>query len=158
MKKTVFLFVLLVFLISSCGLLFKTPSLPGSFSLKSALLILDGFQYPLTSVVKVNEVYGAKLGNGICGMFENFNGTFYVFKYVSSNVAKSNWKNFRKQVGGPLKINYLTYSWLDRGYFQVKYKSIDIISWWKDNWLFIITGKDAKEFFNYINEVYGEIK
>ncbi|ANQ53133.1 hypothetical protein BG95_01095 [Thermosipho sp. 1063] len=157
MKKFWILIISLVLLISSCGILFKTPSLPGSFSEKSAILLLDSFEYPLVSIGEIEEIYGVELERGLYGIFEGFNGTFYVFKYNDKLRAKENWKRFKNQFGSPLKLNYLTYSLFDRGYFQMRYKAIDIVAWWKDNWLFIITGKDVKDFLGYIDKVYGAI-
>ncbi|MBB6063255.1 hypothetical protein HNP65_001719 [Thermosipho japonicus] len=158
MGKLLVAIVLVLLIAFSCTLIIKTPSLPGSFSLKSAISLLDSFEYPLVEAGKINSLYGVQLNRGMYGVFKNFDGMFYVFKYEDEKLTKNDWNRLIKTFGSILKINYFKFSLFDRGYLQTKFEDLNVITWWKGNWLFVITGNNSKEFFEYINKVYGMIQ
>ncbi|MDK2886361.1 MAG: hypothetical protein PWP54_919 [Thermosipho sp. (in: thermotogales)] len=153
-NKYIFLIVFLVLIIiSSCSLIFKTPVPNGSFSLKNALFVLDG-KHELIEYGYINSVFNVDLGEGIYGIFSGFDGLLNIFKFDSSEITKENWKKLTKIFGNPLKLNYININLPDRGYLKTNFEGIKVIAWWKDKWIFILSGKNPEEFFDYINTVY----
>lgn len=159
MRKIKILLLLLVAfsILSSCTNVFNPPSLPGSYSISSAIFILDG-KYRLVEIDEISSLYGVELGKGLYGIFDDFDGMFYVFKCLDKSTTKENWKKLTSRFGSILKINYFKMNLIDRGYMQTKFQGLDVIIWWKDKWLFAITGKDSKEFYEYVNKVYRMVE
>jgi len=152
-NKLIVLIFIFIFLISSCSIFFKTPAPNGSFSLRNALFILDG-KYKLEEYGYIDSVFNVELGQGIYGLFSGFDGMLNIFKFDSPELTKENWKKLTKIFGNPLKINYLNINLFDRGYLKTNFEGIKVICWWKDKWIFILSGKNPEDFFNYINTVY----
>jgi hypothetical protein len=152
-NKLIILIFVFTLLISSCTVLFKTPVPNGSYSLKNALFVLDG-KYKLQEYGFVNSVYNLELGEGIYGVFSDFNGMLTIFKFDSPELTKENWKKLTKIFGNPLKLNYLNVNFFDRGYLKTNFEGLKVICWWKDKWIFVLTGINPEEFFEYINTVY----
>ncbi|QTA37962.1 DUF3242 domain-containing protein [Thermosipho ferrireducens] len=155
MKKGVIIFfiVSMVFIISSCSFLIKTPVPPGSYTLKSAVLILDG-RFILKEFGNTNAFADIVLGEGEYAFFQNFDGMMYVFKYDDIVQTKKYWKKFSSKVGNILKINYYTINLFDRGYLRTRFQKTNLVAWWKDKWLFIVSGENPNELVNYIESVY----
>ncbi|MBO8161536.1 MAG: DUF3242 domain-containing protein [Thermosipho sp. (in: Bacteria)] len=154
-KIPVSIFSILIFLIlfSSCSIFIKTPVPNGSYSLKNALYVLDG-KYTLKEYGYINSAFDVDLGEGIYGIFENIEGILTIFKYGSPEITKLKWKELSKVFGNPFKFNYINLNLLDRGYLKTNFEGIKVIAWWKDKWIFILTGKNPEELFKYINTVY----
>ncbi|SHH37830.1 DUF3242 domain-containing protein [Thermosipho atlanticus] len=153
MLNKLFIVLVVIVLLTSCTMIFKTPVPNGSASLKNALFVLDG-KYELKEYGYINSVFNVDLGEGIYGIFNNYEGMLYIFKYDSPEITKVKWKTFIKTFGNPLKINYVNLNFFDRGYLKTNFEGIKIISWWKDKWIFILSGKKPEDFLEYINTVY----
>ena len=155
MKKNFipFFIISIIFIISGCTFFIKTSVPPGSYTLESAVLLLNG-KFILEDFGNTNAFADITLGEGKYAFFKNFEGMLYIFKYDDIVQTKKYWKIFSSKVGNILKINYYNINLFDRGYLKTKFEKATLIAWWKDKWLFIVSGKEPEKLVNYIADIY----
>ncbi|PLV60274.1 DUF3242 domain-containing protein [Thermotoga sp. KOL6] len=151
--KRVFLMGLL-FLLSSCAL-FKIEVPPESYSLETAIRILENREYTLMDLKNVDQ-YAEVTMPGKVAVFETKDGVIFFYAYKGED-AKKIWKTIRKKTGF-----FSVRSILDlpnMGKFSTILEGKKIVAWWKKSWLFIVEGKDGVEdFVKHIHEVYEVLR
>ena len=148
-KLNVFIMLVLIGLLSSCEM--AVLSVPGSNEeYEDAVYSLNG-RYMLVDYGNMNIVLNKELGEGVYGIFSDSKGNYYhifLFKYASSKLSKDGWKFLINDYKNIFSLNY--YSFANEGYYYFKNNKLDTYTWWKNNWVVIVQGKDALNFKRHV--------
>jgi len=70
-----------------------------------------------------------------------------IFRYDSKDESKEKWNEITKKYGGnPLKLKYMKVNMGTYGIFTVRLENTDLYTWYKENWLVVITGDSVDKF------------
>jgi len=153
----VLLIVLLLFMLSSCSIPFVPQVPPASYSTDAAVNVLSNKYYLLDSG-EINGFGDIALGDGRYAVFDGVDGILMIFRYDSNDESKEKWNEITKKYGGnPLKLKYMKVNMGTYGIFTVRLENTDLYTWYKENWLVVITGDSIDKFVNDVNDIYKEI-
>jgi len=148
--------VLFLMLLSSCSIPFIPEVPPASYSTEAAINVLAN-KYILMDSGWINGFGDMELGDGRYAVFDGVDGLLMVFRYDDPKDAKENWNKISKRYGNPFKIKYFKVNMGTYGVFTVHLENTDLYCWFKENWLFIVTGDKIEKFIVDINNIYKSI-
>ncbi|WP_448375462.1 DUF3242 domain-containing protein [Fervidobacterium sp.] len=159
MKKSILklsLILLFVMLLTACSIPFIPEVPPASYSTEAAINILAN-KYILMDSGWINGFGDIELGDGRYAVFDGVDGLLMAFKYDDQKDARENWDKVTKKFGNPFKLKYFKVNMGAYGVFTVRLENTDLYAWFKENWLFIITGDNIERFIADINTIYKSI-
>ncbi|SDG89791.1 Protein of unknown function [Fervidobacterium changbaicum] len=145
------------FILSSCSIPFVPEVPPGSYSVEAAINVIAN-KYMLMDTGWINGFGDMELGEGRYATFDGVDGFLMVFRYDDFEQAKDAWNKITKKYGNPFKLKYLKINMGTYGVFTIRLENTDLYCWYKENWLFIVTGDKIERFVMDINNIYKTIK
>ncbi len=153
--KRIFIFsITLVLLLTGC-MLRPVHVPPEAFSLSSALKVIqDSYSLMFIDDVDGYENIQAK---GMIALYNKGGKTFlvYAFKFYDESPRKY-WNRVAKNFGIWSCRTYIDLP--TSGLYSTRSSGKEIVSWWKNRWLFIVEGKEnTEQFASYMMDTFAKI-
>lgn len=152
-----FIILISLFLLTSCSIPFIPEVPPASYSVEAAINVIAN-KYMLLDTGWINGFGDMELGEGRYATFDGVDGFLMVFKYEDPDQAKVSWDKITKRYGNPFKLKYLKINMGTYGVFTIRLENTDLYCWYKENWLFVITGDKIEKFVMDVNNIYKTIR
>ncbi len=128
---------------------------PDAFSLSSSLRVVQD-TYSLISVENIDG-YETIQAKGMMGIYTESDKMFlvYAFKFYDESPRRY-WNQVVKRFGIWSSRTYLDFP--TSGLYTTKKNGKEVVSWWKNRWLFIVEGKkDTEKFASHIMDLYAKL-